>query len=95
MHVQPEARRKGVGYQIVAKLVEDFKEQQQRKDGSPSRLVLLTLSKTVKFYEPHEFQTIEQVSKAELPSLLVIEYMAGIVVAAISAKSSLVCMELV
>lgn len=33
-------------------------------------------------------------TKAGLPLLLVFEYMAGTIVAAVSAKSSLVCMEL-
>ena len=75
----------------MSKLVEGFRQQNQ---NNQSRLVLLTLSKTANFYEPHGFRVVQEVANAGLPPLLVFEYMAGTIVAAISAKSSLVCMEL-
>lgn len=100
VYVLPQARGQGVGSQIVAKLVQDFSNDNKEASStsSPRRLVLLTLADTSSFYTPHGFTVLPDPVQAQppLPPLLVLEFLAGSLVARISRGSGtkLVVMEL-
>ena len=98
VYVLPSARGQGVGSQIVAKLVQDFGSDISSKAASPRRLVLLTLADTASFYTPHGFSVLPDPVRARppLPPLLVLEFLAGSVVARLSRGpgTKLVVMEL-
>ena len=98
VYVLPSARGQGVGSQIVAKLVQDFGCDISSKAASPRRLVLLTLADTASFYTPHGLSVLPDPVCAEprLPLLLVLEFLAGSVVARLSIGpgTKLVVMEL-
>ena len=97
VYVLSAARGQGVGSQIVAKLVRDFSSDIY-KAASARRLVLLTLAETASFYTPHGFTVLPDPVRAEppLPPLLVLEFLAGSVVARLSRGpgTKLVVMEL-
>lgn len=98
VYVLPAAREQGVGSQIVSKLVQNFCNT-DKEGASPRRLVLLTLADTASFYIPHSFRVVPDPVQAQppLPPILVLEFLAGSVVARLSRGlgTKLVVMELV
>lgn len=91
---QPAARGRGLGSQVVAQLVSDFRASQP----AGARLLLLTLAPTAGFYARHGFRVLEdpKAPEARLPPLLLFEWLAGSVVARVSRGpgTTLVVMEL-
>lgn len=93
--LQPSARGRGLGSRLVSQLVADFHASPDKP--STARLLLLTLRSTAAFYERHGFRILaDPTSKAAaLPPFLLLEYLAGSVVARVSRGpgTALVVME--
>jgi ribosomal protein S18 acetylase RimI-like enzyme len=71
LYVDPDHRHQGIGSALVEKILE-------RHDAdvySPSKVCLLTLLPTTKFYEPHGF--VVQTILDDLPATLQFEFKAG------------------
>ena len=69
LYVDPSSRRLGIGTKILTALLRRHAQQQDAH-----RLCLLTLKKTMPFYEPWGFKEVET---TELPNTLQMEYKAG------------------
>lgn len=79
-------RGRGIGSTIVGQLVDLY--------GKEQRIVLLTLSRTKEFYEPHGFVQVKEDDVVKLPLAMRIEFRLGIIVAGIVAPDTqLIFME--
>lgn len=90
LHVFPDYRRQGVGGALVDELLRRH-DQKSTSSPSPSKVCLLTLRPTVPFFEAHGFAVADEIERAQLPSTLQLEYLAGSVLSAF-LKNDLVCM---
>jgi N-acetylglutamate synthase-like GNAT family acetyltransferase len=72
LYVQPDRRNEKIGSAIVQALLD-----QHYADEHHSKLCLLTLKPTIKFYEPFGFRVANEAERKMLPKAIQLEFKAG------------------